>query len=343
MTKKQYSGEYIKLKGFQERFLYCNEHNGTVQDLLELFVVAYQQEGNESEKIGRAFRVFDVAPKPKTDEDFTFLAEYYLNNSQGKLSISEVEKENGKIEIIPVNPISVSDYKEKISNGLNSSTNKRNLLDFETVHLTLWAEKAAKIVGNVIYNGVPRNSFEVMYLIVSQEVINYSDIHKIFIEPGLLKMRLGRSKYWSSYDEATLLFIVAKCRCHLENNIHKTDRKATGYYINLTDDQLTELYQKLVDARFLKPTNADHFVNAFNGKELVSFERIKWVKNVYANLFVRINIADAENPQDGFWQRAEQLFNNGNANSLKNAVNAHPIDKHVKYQRAIEQLIKDLQ
>jgi hypothetical protein len=129
------------------------------------------------------------------------------------------------------------------------------------------------------------------------------------------------------------------------NNEPKTPPPLSkGYYINLTKEQLTALYHKLVKAKFLKPTNVDHFVNAFNGQELENdFKPIEWAKAVYANLFIRINIADIDNPKNKVWQRAERLFNNGKAGSLKNAVNADPIDKHVDYKQALEQMIKSLQ
>jgi hypothetical protein len=90
----------------------------------------------------------------------------------------------------------------------------------------------------------------------------------------------------------------------------------TGYYINLTDEQLTltELYHKLVDATFLKPTNVGHFVNAFNGMELADgFKPIEWHNPTFGAIFIEY-VTRKSNP----WKTLKPLMSEANYSKLLN-------------------------
>jgi hypothetical protein len=111
-----------------------------------------------------------------------------------------------------------------------------------------------------------------------------------------------------THDEATLELYVMYChkkKQELQNIIKQVDLKLakntppplpeTGYYINLTDEQLRKLYQKLVDAKFLKPTKVEYFVNAFNEKGN-SFEKLEWIDlsgNKYVNSQTLLQLLDS--------------------------------------------------
>jgi hypothetical protein len=51
-----------------------------------------------------------------------------------------------------------------------------------------------------------------------------------------------------------------------------------GFNLGYTDTQLTALHKALIDNNFLdSQTEKAHFINAFNGKELTNFEKLKWI------------------------------------------------------------------
>ena len=123
--------------------------------------------------------------------------------------------------------------------------------------------------------------------------------------------------------------------------IQKLENKQKGFDLGIAENQLITLHQRLIDNKFLsKNTDIEHFKNAFNGLELAKdYKPLKWSKSVCGAIFLKVNF-DTDSKNLKVWQNAEKIFDNGNADSLKNADKG--IDKHKYYFKKLSEIIKSL-
>jgi hypothetical protein len=124
-----------------------------------------------------------------------------------------------------------------------------------------------------------------------------------------------------------------------------------GLKIEYTDEQLSLLCQKLIENKFLcANTNENHFINAFNGKELIDYKPFEWRQSLFLALFLKVNF-DTDDKRLKVWHNAERIFNNGKAVSLRNAdkrvktdgLSDNRSDKHQKYFNILSEIMRSLQ
>lgn len=85
----------------------------------------------------------------------------------------------------------------------------------------------------------------------------------------------------------------------------KESKQQTGFNLGFSEPQLEALHQALIDKGYLdKNTKQAHFKNAFNGKELIDFEPLKWKVPTKGAIFIKYYFGDEKN----FWSKWKFLF-----------------------------------
>ncbi len=213
--------------------------------------------------------------------------------------------------------------------------------------LEIATKKYNSLIGGLAQKTGYNFDFERFAGFISYHKINWKPLNSASFERLLHdfykeEMNISNSFFDNNtpIDEKRILDIERKGKSMLGSSTPSHQVEVTGYDLGYSDTQLETLHKQLIERNFLtNTTKLEHFKNAFNGQDLVDFERLKWVKSYYASIFVWH--LGHETP----WQIAVKVFNNGSIDSLKNGYSPNNLllsNKQKTAKLSLDSILKSL-
>lgn len=160
---------------------------------------------------------------------------------------------------------------------------------------------------------------------IYKQLESNSKIQKLNILNGILKGYNEQiDKIYNLYELVKYLELIKREVEAEPNTIQAPLSPQTGFNLGYSETQLKALHKALICNNFLdNQTKEAHFINAFNGKVLINFERLKWIdlsptrkeinsKTIYEFLYLlKMPIATYKtdaNEKDNFYRKIERIF-----------------------------------
>ncbi|MFD2519885.1 hypothetical protein [Emticicia soli] len=318
LYREELRAKFIKIIKFEEKFIFWQNH---YTDLRYLDDSLYIQEYIKAEKgINDVYRLAEIRdtiykeyeqmgiyePVPITNQEKAFVSKYWFQDS-----LIFRKKENPPI-------YDYETYKVIFLQDVDKKADKLEYANKELIRITYHLENLTFNNEKISTPNEGKKNVRDFFEDLTNNKDNFNPDFTQLYECSTLTANVFLDLYFLASYHIPLNQYKRFLKIYLEKNGHiETDEnKLLGYDLGFSEEQLNNLYFRLIEAGFLSTTTKLlYFINAFNGKVLCEdFEVIKWKSKTKGAIFIKHYLVDEE----AFWQRYDYLFEKGSYKQLLN-------------------------